>query len=206
MVFKRNRRALEGTDQTSEDNGTGSLNVVVEDGVGVAIPLERPERRLEVFELDHNTSPPVRQLSHHLIQEFLLLDLRDALVSCTHVKIVLEEFFIVGSKVKGNGKSALRVNAGTANVESKLSDGNSHAVDTEITKAENAGTVRDDGDLDILLGPIGDHFFEVALVGVRKVETLGVRVDMRPFQASFADGGSVDVRSKLLEASQRGSV
>ncbi len=56
MVPDRHSAVLDGVHEAREDDGTGALDVVVEGGVYVAVPLERWEGVLEVFELDDDAA------------------------------------------------------------------------------------------------------------------------------------------------------
>lgn len=80
-----------------------------------------------------------------------------------HVQRVLTESLVVGSQVEREGQSAVGVDASASSVEGQLADGNTHAVDTQVTKTENTGTVREDGDVD-LVWPVVEDPAEVAPV------------------------------------------
>lgn len=55
VVLARHTRTLDGIDDSTQDDGTGTLDVIVEAGVGVPIPLECWKWVLEVLELDDDT-------------------------------------------------------------------------------------------------------------------------------------------------------
>jgi hypothetical protein len=56
VILAGQPRALHGIDDTTEDNGTCPLNVIVEAGVDVLVPFQCRERILEVLKLDHNSA------------------------------------------------------------------------------------------------------------------------------------------------------
>ena len=56
MVFGGDARALDGVDDAAKDDGPGSLDVVVEAGVHVAVLFEGGEGVLEVFKLDDDAT------------------------------------------------------------------------------------------------------------------------------------------------------
>lgn len=55
LVLEGDAASTESTHDTTKNNGTGTLNVIVEHGVGVAITLERREGVLEILKLNDET-------------------------------------------------------------------------------------------------------------------------------------------------------
>ena len=55
LILALNSRSLNCIDHSTEDNGAGTLDVVIEASVRVAVPFQCGERILEVFELNHNS-------------------------------------------------------------------------------------------------------------------------------------------------------
>ena len=53
------------------------------------------------------------------------------------------------------------MNSGQSNIESELSNRNSHAVCAQIAKSKNALTVRDDNRAHTLIGPIRQNLIDV---------------------------------------------
>jgi len=55
VVLAWQTRSLNSIDDTTEDNGAGTLDIVIEASVGIAVTLQSGERILEVLELDNNS-------------------------------------------------------------------------------------------------------------------------------------------------------
>lgn len=55
VVLAGEAGTLDGVDNTTEDNGTSTLDIIVEASVGVAVTLQCGEGVLEILELDDNT-------------------------------------------------------------------------------------------------------------------------------------------------------
>lgn len=63
------------------------------------------------------------------------------------------------------------IDSSTAGVERELSDGNAHAIDTEVTETEDTGAISHDNNVDVLRGPVVEDRPEVTTVGPREVKT-----------------------------------
>lgn len=163
LVSSGNLGLLDTVDEATEDDSTGTLDVVVEHGVGVLVTLERREGVLEVLVLDDNTGPALGKGGHELVEELTLLIGGDLVASAAHVQRVVAELLVAGTQVEGQGKSGIGSDTSAGSVESKLADRDTHAVDTKVTETKDAGAISDDGDLDVV-GPVLDDGVEVALV------------------------------------------
>lgn len=68
----------------------------------------------------------------------------------SQIQRVVNESLGVGAQIKTDGKGRFRANASTRNVEAQLANANGHAVDAEVTKAQDAGTIGDDANASFL--------------------------------------------------------
>jgi len=89
------------------------------------------------------------------------------------------------------------MDAGAGGVQAQLAHGDAHAVDAQVAEAEDARAIGHDGDLDVVR-PVLDDGVQVALVLEREVHALGLRVQLRPALARFADRGGVDEGGQVL--------
>lgn len=64
-----------------------------------------------------------------------------AFLAQAEVEWIAEVSFIVCAKVEDDGQSLARIDAGSANIKLKLSDGNADAVHTQVAQAEDTGAV-----------------------------------------------------------------
>lgn len=69
---------------------------------------------------------------------------------------------------------------------------NAHTVDSEVTETQDAGSVRDDADLRIGVGPIPEHGADRFPLLYRDVQGLGAGVEGRVLEADVTNGGGVD--------------
>lgn len=159
---------LDTVDETTKDDGTGTLNVVVEHCVGVLVTLERREGVLEVLVLDDDTGPALGESGHELVEELTLLVGSDLVTSAAQVERVVAELLVAGAQVESQGKGGIGSDTSAGSVESELADRNTHAVNTKVTETKNTRAISDDGDLDVV-GPVLDDGVEVALVGEGEV-------------------------------------
>lgn len=124
LLLKRDTRELDGVDVTGQDDGTSSLDVVVEAAVLVAVAVEVVEGLLglKVLELDGHVGVDLGNSLHELVHEGLLLGNGDTLRADAKVEGVLQVVLVVGSGVEDNGEGVLGVDAGGTGVEGELSD------------------------------------------------------------------------------------
>ena len=85
LVSGGNLGLLDTVDETTKDNSTGTLDVVVEHSVGVLVALERREGVLEVLVLDDDTRPALGKGGHELVKELTLLIGGNLIASAAHV-------------------------------------------------------------------------------------------------------------------------
>lgn len=148
---------LDSVDETSEDNSTGTLDVVVECAVCVLVALQSGEGVLEILELDNDSRPPLGQSSHELVEELTLLVGSNLLASASQVQRVLNEGLVGGSEIEHKWKSCLWADAGACSVKCELANGDTHAVDSKVTKTEDTRAVSYDGNLNIVLPVLKDR-------------------------------------------------
>lgn len=171
VLVQRNARLLESVHDTCQDDSTGSLDIIVEASVGVAVSLERWEGVLKILELDNDSWPFVVQGNHHLIQELQHLRWADTVHLSAQVKWVVEVVLIVGTQVEGDWKGTLWMDTSASAVEGELSNWDTHSVHTQISETEDTRSIGDDGDVDLILTPIIKHLTQLTAIGPGKVET-----------------------------------
>ena len=92
----------------------------------------------------------------------------------------------------------LRIDAGASRIQSKLADGNAHAAGAQITKTEDALTVGNDDDVDLLVGNIGNDVAHVTAILGANVKTAMSAIDMAELLASLAHGRRINKRHVLF--------
>ena len=174
---------LDGVDDTAENDSAGTLDVIVEAGVGIAVPLQCGEGVLEVLELDDNAKlplvftphtcegespnspgPTLSQSRHQLVHKLTLLLGADLVTAAAHVQRVFPEGLVASTQVQGERQSGLGTNTRTCGVQGELSNGDAHSVDAQIAQSEDTGAIGDTCDLHSRLGPIGDHGRQVSAI------------------------------------------
>ena len=81
-------------------------------------------------------------------------------------------------------------------VQFELADGNAGAVRSKIAKPENAATVGDANEADILFRPVPQDLLHFAAPCYRKIHSARLPVDMTEFEAGLADCRVVDDREE----------
>ena len=95
----------------------------------------------------------------------------------SHVQRVFPESFVAGAKVQSQGQGGLGTNTSTGSVQRQLANGDTHAVDTQVTQTKNARAIRDTGDFHVGLGPVGNDSSQIATVFPAQVHTFRLLVD-----------------------------
>ncbi|KAL7356891.1 hypothetical protein ACKS0A_07064 [Histoplasma ohiense] len=73
VLLSRNARLFYGIYDSSKDNSTGSLDVVIEAGKSMAVPFKSWEWVLEIFKLNDNARPFLSQSGHQFVHKFQFL-------------------------------------------------------------------------------------------------------------------------------------
>lgn len=213
VVLGGNSGKVDGVHESSQDDSASALNIVVEAKVGRLVLFEELESVLgrEVLELDQQLGVERSQGLDDGINKREELVVTNTLLAQSEVELVLELVLVVGAEVEGNGDGATGIDTGTSDVELELSDGDTHATDTEIAQSENTGAVGDDGNLRSELRILGvrsvvlDDLGEVGEVVDGEEEAVGLagrreeRVDAGIVLARSADGRGVDQGEGFLE-------
>lgn len=165
VLLEWNARLLKSVHDTSENDGSSSLDIIVEASVSVAITLEGWEWVLEILKLDNDSWPLVVEGNHHLVEELEHLWWANTAHLGTEIERILEILLVVGSQVKGDWKGTLGVDTGATSVESKLANRNAHSVDSQISETEDTRTISDDGNIDLVLSPIIKHLTQLTAIG-----------------------------------------
>ena len=95
---------LEGThsrEHTGHNNRSRSLNVVIEAGDFVFVLIEQVISMavVEVFELDHNIGPAFSDGIHKFSNQCIVFRSGNTFLAKTHVKRVVQKFFVIGADV-----------------------------------------------------------------------------------------------------------
>jgi hypothetical protein len=115
------------------------------------------------------------------------------------VKGIVEEAFVVGAGVDGDGKTLRGMDTGAGGVDREFPDRDAHSIGAEVAEAEDALAVRDNDDADIGLLPIPQNLRDAAAVGGGDEETAGTAEDVAVELACLADGGGVNEGQHLLD-------
>lgn len=161
----------DSVDNTSKNDGTGSLDIVVEASIHVLVLGKRWEGVLEVLELDDDAWPAGLEGNHHLIHEQHHLVLAQARHLGAKVKLIVKESLVVGTQVENDWEGLGWVDTGTGGVQGKLADGDSYASNAQVTESENSGTIGNNGNINLLLWPVVDNISQVAAIGPGQVQS-----------------------------------
>jgi hypothetical protein len=103
----------------SKDDGSSSLNVIVEALVGIPITVQVVEGlfALEIFKLNDHLWVDFLGSFHELIHEVLLLTHGDALRAQSEVQRILQVCLIGSTAVQDNGEGLFWMNTGSSCVE-----------------------------------------------------------------------------------------
>ena len=120
-------------------------------------------RREEVLELDQRVGILLLHRGDELFDEGEVRLAFDALARIAEVEHVVEQIsslLVPTSSV--TGRQCFGGMPAQARVERELADGDAHAVGAEIAQAEDALSVGDDDDADVLLGPVVEDLRDAA--------------------------------------------
>ena len=143
LLLKRNAREIHSTNITdnvldrpatshekgernipSENDSTGTLDIIVKAPVGVLIAVKILEclLGLEILKLDDHVGVDILDGFHELIHELLLVGCVHTLMAQTEVQRVLEIGLVVGTTVQDNGEGLLGVDAGGSGIQRELAN------------------------------------------------------------------------------------
>ena len=97
------------------------------------------------------------------------------------------------------GKAASWVDAPTRGVEGKFTNGDAHAVRSEVAQAKDALAVRDDDHPHTGMRPVTQHLGNPSTIGRGDKQSLGSAKNVPVFLARLADSGCVDQRHHLID-------
>ena len=122
LLFQNTHRR----EHTGQNNRSSTLNIIIEAGDFVFVLIQ------QVIELNHNIGPAFSDSINKFSNQGIVFRSGDAFLTKTHVKRVVQKFFIIRTDVDADRQSLLGVNTGASSVESKFSDRDAHAVDTQV--------------------------------------------------------------------------
>ena len=130
LLFQNTHRR----EHTGQNNRSSTLNIIIEAGDFVFVLIQQVigVAVVEVFELNHNIGPAFSDSINKFSNQGIVFRSGDAFLTKTHVKRVVQKFFIIRTDVDADRQSLLGVNTGASSVESKFSDRDAHAVDTQV--------------------------------------------------------------------------
>lgn len=184
----------------SQNNGSSSLDVVIEALVSVSVTVQIIEGLfgLEILKLNHHVGIDLLGGCHELVHEILLLLDRRALLPQTHVKLVFEVALVVGATVENNGQGLGGIDACASSVECQLADGNADSVESKVTETQNTRAVCHNADFGVGVGPVLQNGPDGLSLLDGNVQGLWASVQGRILQTDVTNGGCVDQGHQLL--------
>ena len=178
-----------------------ALNVIIKAWDLVLPTLEQFEsvRILEILKLDHHIWPTFTRGFNEFLDQSVIVVAVNALLLQTEVQRITQVAFVVGANVKRHGKNMLRIDAGAGSVKRELADRNTHAVDAQVTQAQNALAVGHHDHLHIVRGHIFDQFAHATAVVDRHIQTARIAENVAELLARFTDSGRVNERHVLFD-------
>mmetsp|Transcript_25597 Transcript_25597/g.80132 ORF Transcript_25597/g.80132 Transcript_25597/m.80132 type:complete len:512 (+) Transcript_25597:550-2085(+) len=190
-----------GSEEPSEHDRGGALDVIIEAGALVLVLVQEAEGVLvaKVLELQqHLVAVLVARSRDELVHELIVGRAAIAVVAQPDVARVGEELLVVRANVDVHRQAGARVDAGAGRIERQLADGDAHAIHAEVAEPEDTLAVGEDDGGNVLLRPVVQHLADVTLVPQTQVEAprrLGD--DLAPLLACLAHRRRVHERHEL---------
>ena len=123
---------------------------------------------------------------------------RQAVLAHAQVEAVLEEGFVIGSRVQKDRQCLFRGNAAAGGVEREFAHGDAHAAGPEVAQAQDALAIGHDDDAHVAVRPVRQDVADHALFVAADEEAARTLENMRVVLAARADGRRVDDGHELL--------
>jgi len=122
------------------------------------------------------------------------------------IERIVEQSGIVRAHVEGDRQAERGVDAGADRVQGQLAYRDAHAVGSEVAQAEDAFTVGNHDDADIIKRPVAQQFCYPPLILGGDVNAAGTAEDMAELETGLADRGGVDNGHQLLDIVEQYSI
>ena len=150
--------AKSGEDAAADDPGR-ALDVVVEarDPVAVVVQQLYGVVLFEVLPLQKGVGKDLLDGLDEAVHKGVVVLAPEAVLGVAEVERVVEQLFVVGPAVKGDGQGQLGVDAGPGDVQGELADGDAHASGALVAEAQDALVVGDHDEAHARLGGVAEQ-------------------------------------------------
>lgn len=131
------------------------------------------------------------ELVHHLEVVFSL----QAGMSHADIVGIIDQSLVVGAHVQGDGQDSVGGDTTGSTVQGQLTDGDAHALGSEITQAQDTTSICNHNDMHVFVGPVVNHGVEHAAVSGAEVHTTGTAEARAELLANNSHSRRVDQRS-----------
>ena len=140
--------------ETGEDDRSGSLDVVVEARLPVAVAGEDAHRivALEILPLDDGRREHPGHRLHERLDDRIVGRAAQARRPVSDVQRIVKELAAVGPYIERDGQGVRRIDARGCRVQGQLSDRDRHPAGSLVAQAQDALVVGDDDQADVVAG------------------------------------------------------
>src|SRR5262249_40817168 len=92
----------------------------------------------EVLELDHHPGENVLRRANEFVDERLVFSAAQAMLAQSDVIGILQQFLIVRTDIEHYRQAQLGMHAGTSRIKREVSNGDPHAVGSQVTQAQDS--------------------------------------------------------------------
>mmetsp|Transcript_15887 Transcript_15887/g.30732 ORF Transcript_15887/g.30732 Transcript_15887/m.30732 type:complete len:308 (+) Transcript_15887:1957-2880(+) len=142
-VLERDVGLFASSQECRKNNGSGSLDIIIESTKLVAVFFQDRRCRLdiEILPLEKSVGKELLNAIHKLVDKLKILLATKTLVTPADVTGLVEDSLVVGSDVKEYWKGLGSGDASNCRVQRALTDRNTLAVSSEVAKTEDAASV-----------------------------------------------------------------
>jgi len=112
----------------------------------------------------------------------------------------------IGAGIEIHGQQVLRRHARTGGVELQFADGDAGAIGAQVSKPENAASIRDADEPDILLRPVSQNLLHLTAARYRQVHAAGLAIDVAELETGLPDGRVIDDGQKARRIGHYGPI
>ncbi|MNZ50074.1 hypothetical protein D3C78_678570 [compost metagenome] len=190
-----------GGDQRPGSDCCGTLNIVVERANLIAVAVEQRHRVFlrEILELEQHVRPAMFNRLDEIIDELVILVVRHARVTPTHIQRVGQQLLVVRTDIEHNRQRVRRADTPACGVQREFTDRNTHPADTLIAETQNTFAIRHHNHFDVVVRHVLQNVIHVVAILVRDKHAARATINLGETLTRRTDGGGVDHRHHLFE-------